>query len=64
MDIITGKILKRNGWPDGKIIGLAKQVAAELTDQGLDRELILARLEAVRLNPGRNWPNWPVSACG
>jgi tRNA-splicing ligase RtcB len=52
MDIITGKILKRNGWPDGKIIGLAKQAAAELAETGLDRELILARLEAVRLNPG------------
>lgn len=52
MDMITGKILKLNNWPDGKIIGLAKQVAAELADQGLERELILARLEAVRLNPG------------
>ena len=52
MDIITGKILKLNNWPDGKIIGLAKQVAAELAETGLDRELILARLEAVRLNPG------------
>src|SRR5512140_2297761 len=52
MDIITGKILKLNGWPDGRIIGLAKQVAAELADQGLEREDILARLEAVRQNPG------------
>jgi tRNA-splicing ligase RtcB len=52
MDIITGKILKRNNWPDGKIIGIAKQVAAELAEQGLEREDILARLDAVRQNPG------------
>lgn len=52
MDIITGKILKYHGWPDGKIIGIAKQVAARLAEQGLDRETILARLEAVRQNPG------------
>jgi tRNA-splicing ligase RtcB len=52
MDILTGKILKLNGWPDGKIIGLAKQAAAELAGQGLEREPILAQLEAVRSNPG------------
>jgi tRNA-splicing ligase RtcB len=52
MDILTGKILKLNGWPDGKIIGLAKTVAAELAGQGLEREDILARLDAVRQNPG------------
>jgi hypothetical protein len=48
MDLITGKILKRNNWPDGKIIGLAKEAAAQLAAQGLEREIILARLEAVR----------------
>jgi len=52
MDIITGKILKRNGWPDGKIIGLAKEAAAKLAETGLERDSILARLEAVRQNPG------------
>jgi tRNA-splicing ligase RtcB len=53
MELITGKILKLNGWPDGKIIGLAKDCAAELADQGLEREVVLARLEAVRQNPGQ-----------
>ncbi len=53
MEIITGKILKLNNWPDGKIIGIAKQVAAELADQGLERQAILARLEAVRDSPGQ-----------
>lgn len=52
MDIITGKILKRYNWPDGKIIGVAKEVAAKLADQGLERESVLAHLEAVRNNPG------------
>ena len=52
MDIITGKILKLNGWPDGKIIGLAKDAAARLLDEGLDRDSVLARLGAVRQNPG------------
>jgi len=52
MDIITGKILKLNNWPDGKIIGLAKIAAAQLGAEGLEREAILARLEAVRANPG------------
>ena len=52
MDIITGKILKLNGWPDGKIIGIAKDIATQLSGQGIDRETILARLEAVRQNPG------------
>jgi tRNA-splicing ligase RtcB len=52
MDMITGKTLKRNGWPDGKIIGLAKEAAAKLAETGLERAEILARLEAVRQNPG------------
>jgi tRNA-splicing ligase RtcB len=48
---LTGKILKLHGWPDGKIIGLAKNVAEQLAGQDLDRETILARLDAVRQNP-------------
>src|SRR5690349_764042 len=52
MDFITGKILKLNNWPDGKIIGIAKSIGAQLSEQGFDRETILARLEAVRQNPG------------
>lgn len=52
MDIITGKILKLNGWPDGKIIGLAKEAASGLIEQGLGREAALARLDEVRANPG------------
>ncbi len=52
MDTITGKILKLHNWPDGKIIGIAKRTAEQLAAQGLDRETILARLDAVRQNPG------------
>ena len=52
MDIITGKILKLNNWADGKIIGIAKDVAAQLTAQGWDREAVLSQLDAVRQGPG------------
>ena len=52
MDTITGKILKLHNWPDGKVIGIAKRIAEQLTAQGLDRETILARLDTVRQNPG------------
>lgn len=52
MDIITGKILKLNNWPDGKIIGLAKIAATHLMEQGLDRDTVLAKLDAVRQDPG------------
>jgi tRNA-splicing ligase RtcB (3'-phosphate/5'-hydroxy nucleic acid ligase) len=52
MDIITGKILKLHNWPDGKVIGLAKNAAAALAEQGIERDAILARLDAVRDNPG------------
>ena len=53
MEQITGKILKLNGWPDGKIIGLAKQAAAGLAEQGLEREAILDSLQTVRSQPGQ-----------
>ena len=53
MDIVTGKMLKRRGWPDGKIIGLAKAAAGRLAAQGLEREAILARLDLVRKDPGQ-----------
>lgn len=52
MDTITGKILKLNNWPDGRIIGIAKKIGENLSEQGFDREAVLARLEAVRQNPG------------
>jgi tRNA-splicing ligase RtcB len=52
MDIITGKILKLNNWPDGKIIGIAKSISAQLSAQGLEREAVLNQLDAVRQNPG------------
>ena len=50
--MITGKILKHQGWPEGRIIGLAKKAADQLSGTGLEREAILARLDAVRAEPG------------
>lgn len=52
MDIITGKILKLNNWQDGRVIGLAKDAGNKMIEQGLDRDSALAKLEAVRANPG------------
>ncbi|MBL8057666.1 MAG: RtcB family protein [Anaerolineales bacterium] len=51
MGVISGKILKLNGWPEGPLIRLAKEAADALWQAGLDREQILARLEAVRASP-------------
>jgi tRNA-splicing ligase RtcB len=52
MDTITGKILKYHNWPDGKIIGLAKDAGNKLMEQSLDRDEALAKLDAVRQHPG------------
>jgi tRNA-splicing ligase RtcB len=49
--IITGKILKQRGWPEGKIIGLAKDVGGRLMAEGIDRETVLSRLDAVLAAP-------------
>jgi tRNA-splicing ligase RtcB len=51
-ELITGKILKIHGWPDGRIIGLAKMIAENLSTQGMDRGAVLTQLDAVRQNPG------------
>jgi tRNA-splicing ligase RtcB (3'-phosphate/5'-hydroxy nucleic acid ligase) len=52
MDIITGKILKLNNWQDGKSIGLAKDAGNKMIENGMERDAVLATLEAVRGNPG------------
>lgn len=50
--MLSGKILKANGWPEGKIIGLAKAAAQSLQDAGLEQQAVLDRLDAVRQEPG------------
>src|SRR5512135_2403215 len=50
--MITGKILKLAGWPEGRLIGMAKATAAALDPGDEMREATLARLGAVRANPG------------
>ena len=49
--MLSGKILQAYGWPQGKIIGLAKAAAEKLAASGLDRDGVLARLDAVRTDP-------------
>src|SRR5512143_2236627 len=50
--MITGKILKLNGWPEGRVIGFAKKAAGQLETTGLERGAILAQLDRVRAQPG------------
>jgi tRNA-splicing ligase RtcB (3'-phosphate/5'-hydroxy nucleic acid ligase) len=50
--MLSGKILKANGWPEGKVIGLAKAAGLKLEDAGLERDAVLSRLDAVRTKPG------------
>ncbi|HKS70772.1 MAG TPA: RtcB family protein [Ktedonobacterales bacterium] len=50
--MLSGKILQARGWPQGKVIGLAKIAGQKLEDAGLEREAALDRLDAVRTKPG------------
>jgi tRNA-splicing ligase RtcB len=51
--MITGRVLQARGWPQGKVIGLAKAAADSLMmREGLDEDTILDRLDAVRAAPG------------
>ncbi|GAC1448967.1 MAG: RtcB family protein [Ktedonobacterales bacterium] len=51
--MISGKILKARGWPEGRVIGRAKAAAEALAATGLGREAILSRLDQVRAQPER-----------
>lgn len=51
--MITGKILKTYGWPEGKIIGLAKAAAEDMAKTGLEQDAILVWLDGVREEPGK-----------
>ncbi|MEP7356186.1 MAG: RtcB family protein [Anaerolineales bacterium] len=51
--MITGNILKLNGWTEGRLIGLAKRAAERLDPQDADRERTLAALAQVRDDPAR-----------
>lgn len=50
--MFSGKVLKAHGWPEGKIIGLAKAAAERLEREGIAHDDVLPLLEPVRLNPG------------
>jgi tRNA-splicing ligase RtcB len=49
--LVTGKMLKARGWPEGKIIGFAKNVAETLGAMRVARDEILNRLDAVKDTP-------------
>ena len=44
---------KTYGWPEGKIIGLAKAAAEDLAKTGLEQGAILVWLDGVREEPGK-----------
>ncbi|HEY3341440.1 MAG TPA: RtcB family protein [Anaerolineae bacterium] len=48
---ITGKLLLKLGWPAGRTIGLALELAQQLESGGTPREAILALLKQVRQSP-------------
>ncbi len=48
--MITGKILKYHHWPDS-LIRFAKHAAEQLGADGLEREAVLAQLDAARTQP-------------
>ncbi|HEX8982888.1 MAG TPA: RtcB family protein [Ktedonobacterales bacterium] len=50
--MLSGKILQANGWPAGKVIGLAKAAGERMEQAGASQAEILARLDAVRRDPG------------
>jgi tRNA-splicing ligase RtcB len=49
--MITGKILKSRGWPEGRVMGLAKGAAEALEAQGRTRDEILEQLDNVLAAP-------------
>ncbi len=49
--MITGKILKYRGWPEGRVIGHAKTAAEQLEREGWEREAILARFDDLLTDP-------------
>ena len=49
--MISWKVLKLRGWPEGKAVGLAKAAAERLERRGLDQEAALALLDRVRAEP-------------
>lgn len=56
-ELITGKILKERGWPEGRLIGLAKAAAQKLHSEGNAREAILNALDEVWVAPKAHQEN-------
>jgi tRNA-splicing ligase RtcB len=50
--MITGKALKAQGWPEGKVFGLAKTLAQRLEAAGMGADDALAQIDRVRRDPG------------
>ena len=49
--MISGKILKQYGWPEGRVMGAAKAAIEALEAGGLTREQALATIDHLRSDP-------------
>jgi tRNA-splicing ligase RtcB len=51
LQVITGKLLRAQGWPEGKIFGVAKILAQRLEAAGVSADEVLAQIDRVRQAP-------------
>ncbi len=49
--MISGKILRYHGWPEGKALGVAKKTAEQLLQAGMEKDATLQLLDAVLEDP-------------
>ena len=54
--MVDGRDLIERGWPEGRVIGVALDIAKELRASGMDEAQILHELEKVRENPTADAP--------
>ncbi len=62
--MISGKILRELGWPEGTVIRATKHASEQLAEAGLSREAIVAALNAVLTDPHAHLtdPTWGEAA--
>ena len=62
--MITGKILKQHGWPEGRTSGLAKAAVEWLEATGMEREAVLEALDRIRAAPSEHLDDPLLAALG
>ncbi len=59
--MISGKILRYHGWPEGKALGAAKKIAEQLMQSGMDKDAALHLLDEVLAQPAQFANDFRVS---